>query len=132
MVNLMISCKHQSISHYCLLSLVNFRCGRFLSPVLRGAPRRIHNSEPEGDILLFLTGEEEIEQACRRMASKVLDLPREFMGQDLSMFPVPRFNLQDVRFFLWGFSLRAAAKGEFALPGEWRVGVLVAQPGTLE
>lgn len=26
---------------------------------------QIHNSEPEGDILLFLTGEEEIEQACR-------------------------------------------------------------------
>ena len=25
---------------------------------------QIHNSEPEGDILLFLTGEEEIEQAC--------------------------------------------------------------------
>lgn len=25
---------------------------------------KIHKSEPEGDILLFLTGEEEIEQAC--------------------------------------------------------------------
>eukprot|EP00439_Symbiodinium_sp_Y106_P077286 s128_g16.t1 len=28
---------------------------------------QIHNSEPEGDILLFLTGEEEIEQACRQL-----------------------------------------------------------------
>ena len=25
---------------------------------------QIHANEPEGDILLFLTGEEEIEQAC--------------------------------------------------------------------
>jgi len=25
---------------------------------------QIHTSEPEGDILLFLTGEEEIENAC--------------------------------------------------------------------
>ena len=36
---------------------------------------RIHNSEPEGDILLFLTGEEEIEQACRSWAFfNILDL----------------------------------------------------------
>jgi len=28
---------------------------------------QIHNSEPEGDILLFLTGEEEIENACRML-----------------------------------------------------------------
>lgn len=26
---------------------------------------KIHKEEPEGDILLFLTGEEEIEQACQ-------------------------------------------------------------------
>lgn len=35
---------------------------------------RIHNSEPEGDILLFLTGEEEIEQACRLLDLKSSDL----------------------------------------------------------
>lgn len=28
---------------------------------------QIHNSEPEGDVLLFLTGEEEIEHACRSL-----------------------------------------------------------------
>jgi len=28
---------------------------------------QIHNSQPEGDILLFLTGEEEIESACRQL-----------------------------------------------------------------
>merc|ERR1719271_807554 len=28
---------------------------------------QIHNSEPEGDVLLFLTGEEEIESACRSL-----------------------------------------------------------------
>merc|ERR1719201_2687084 len=28
---------------------------------------QIHNSEPEGDILLFLTGEEEIENCCRQL-----------------------------------------------------------------
>eukprot|EP00928_Gymnodinium_smaydae_P072633 TRINITY_DN55969_c0_g1_i1.p1 TRINITY_DN55969_c0_g1~~TRINITY_DN55969_c0_g1_i1.p1 ORF type:complete len:723 (-),score=146.68 TRINITY_DN55969_c0_g1_i1:118-2286(-) len=28
---------------------------------------QVHNSEPEGDVLLFLTGEEEIENACRAL-----------------------------------------------------------------
>jgi len=29
---------------------------------------QIHATEPEGDILLFLTGEEEIEDACRKIS----------------------------------------------------------------
>eukprot|EP00913_Durusdinium_trenchii_P017865 g16788.t2 len=35
----------------------------------------IHNSEPEGDILLFLTGEEEIEQACRQLRKESSRFP---------------------------------------------------------
>ncbi|EMD33542.1 hypothetical protein CERSUDRAFT_76747 [Gelatoporia subvermispora B] len=31
---------------------------------------KIHTSEPPGDVLLFLTGEEEVEEACRRIKSK--------------------------------------------------------------
>jgi pre-mRNA-splicing factor ATP-dependent RNA helicase DHX15/PRP43 len=34
---------------------------------------RIHENEPAGDILLFLTGEEEIEDACKRIAEDVRD-----------------------------------------------------------
>jgi len=36
---------------------------------------QIHNSEPEGDILLFLTGEEEIEQACRQLRKESSRFP---------------------------------------------------------
>ncbi|KAI9323357.1 P-loop containing nucleoside triphosphate hydrolase protein [Dichotomocladium elegans] len=32
---------------------------------------QIHLSEPEGDVLVFLTGEEEIEQACRKIKAEV-------------------------------------------------------------
>uniref|UniRef100_A0A7S0UT96 RNA helicase n=1 Tax=Polytomella parva TaxID=51329 RepID=A0A7S0UT96_9CHLO len=34
----------------------------------------IHLSEPAGDVLLFLTGEEEIEDACRRVQSEISNL----------------------------------------------------------
>jgi pre-mRNA-splicing factor ATP-dependent RNA helicase DHX15/PRP43 len=36
---------------------------------------QIHNSEPEGDILLFLTGEEEIESACRQLRKECARYP---------------------------------------------------------
>jgi len=36
---------------------------------------QIHNSEPEGDILLFLTGEEEIEAACRSLRKEAIRYP---------------------------------------------------------
>lgn len=36
---------------------------------------QIHNSEPEGDILLFLTGEEEIESACRALRKECVRYP---------------------------------------------------------
>ncbi|KAI1432381.1 P-loop containing nucleoside triphosphate hydrolase protein [Xylaria sp. CBS 124048] len=38
---------------------------------------QIHASEPEGDILVFLTGEEEIEDACRKISLEVDELIRE-------------------------------------------------------
>lgn len=34
----------------------------------------VHRAEPPGDILLFLTGEEEIEDACRKISQEVSDL----------------------------------------------------------
>lgn len=36
---------------------------------------QIHNSEPEGDVLLFLTGEEEIENACRALRKESVRYP---------------------------------------------------------
>jgi pre-mRNA-splicing factor ATP-dependent RNA helicase DHX15/PRP43 len=35
---------------------------------------KIHKSEPQGDILIFLTGEEEIENACANIKSEIRDL----------------------------------------------------------
>ena len=35
---------------------------------------QIHGNEPEGDVLLFLTGEEEIEDACRKISKEVAQL----------------------------------------------------------
>lgn len=35
----------------------------------------IHQAEPEGDILVFLTGEEEIEDACRKIMVEADQLP---------------------------------------------------------
>ncbi|KAJ0979962.1 hypothetical protein J5N97_015436 [Dioscorea zingiberensis] len=39
---------------------------------------QIHMSEPPGDILLFLTGEEEIEDACRKIRKEINDLGDQF------------------------------------------------------
>jgi len=36
---------------------------------------QIHNSEPEGDVLLFLTGEEEIETVCRQLRKETARYP---------------------------------------------------------
>ncbi|XP_058076216.1 probable pre-mRNA-splicing factor ATP-dependent RNA helicase DEAH2 isoform X2 [Magnolia sinica] len=35
---------------------------------------QIHTSEPPGDVLVFLTGEEEIEDACRKIKKEICDL----------------------------------------------------------
>ncbi|KAK3997056.1 putative Pre-mRNA-splicing factor ATP-dependent RNA helicase PRP43 [Cladorrhinum sp. PSN332] len=49
---------------------------------------QIHAIEPEGDILLFLTGEEEIEDACRRISLEVDDMIRESDAGPMSIYPL--------------------------------------------
>jgi pre-mRNA-splicing factor ATP-dependent RNA helicase DHX15/PRP43 len=49
---------------------------------------QIHASEPEGDILLFLTGEEEIEDACRRISLEVDDMIRESDAGPMTVYPL--------------------------------------------
>ncbi|KAK4640215.1 DEAH-box ATP-dependent RNA helicase prp43 [Podospora bellae-mahoneyi] len=49
---------------------------------------QIHAIEPEGDILLFLTGEEEIEDACRRISLEVDDMVRESDAGPLAIYPL--------------------------------------------
>jgi len=46
----------------------------YLEAAIRTAVQ-IHNSEPPGDILLFLTGEEEIESACRSLRKESMRYP---------------------------------------------------------
>ena len=49
---------------------------------------QIHASEGEGDILLFLTGEEEIEDACRRISLEVDDMIRESEAGPMKVYPL--------------------------------------------
>jgi pre-mRNA-splicing factor ATP-dependent RNA helicase DHX15/PRP43 len=49
---------------------------------------QIHASEGEGDILLFLTGEEEIEDACRKISLEAEELIREVDAGPLSVYPL--------------------------------------------
>ncbi|KAF2239010.1 P-loop containing nucleoside triphosphate hydrolase protein [Viridothelium virens] len=49
---------------------------------------QIHATEPEGDILLFLTGEEEIEDACRKIDLEVGELVREADAGPLEIYPL--------------------------------------------
>ncbi|ANB16038.1 DEAH-box ATP-dependent RNA helicase PRP43 [Sugiyamaella lignohabitans] len=49
---------------------------------------QIHASEAEGDILLFLTGEEEIEDACRKISLEADELIRESNCGPLSVYPL--------------------------------------------
>ncbi|KAK6352748.1 DEAH-box ATP-dependent RNA helicase prp43 [Orbilia brochopaga] len=47
---------------------------------------QIHGSEPEGDILLFLTGEEEIEEACKRLRMEGDEMQREYDTGPLKVY----------------------------------------------
>ncbi|KAL8732123.1 MAG: hypothetical protein Q9181_004061 [Wetmoreana brouardii] len=47
---------------------------------------QIHATEPEGDILLFLTGEEEIEDACRKINLEVDEMIREADAGPLKVY----------------------------------------------
>ncbi|KAJ4155170.1 hypothetical protein LMH87_000427 [Akanthomyces muscarius] len=49
---------------------------------------QIHASEPEGDILLFLTGEDEIEDSCRKIALEAEELIREVDAGPLVVYPL--------------------------------------------
>lgn len=49
---------------------------------------QIHASEGEGDILLFLTGEEEIEDACRKISLEAEELIREVDAGPLAVYPL--------------------------------------------
>lgn len=47
----------------------------------------IHNTEPDGDILVFLTGREEIDTAAQTIAERSIDLPRTAQ----SLLPLPLY-----------------------------------------
>lgn len=49
---------------------------------------QIHATEDEGDILLFLTGEEEIEDACRRIRLEVDEMLRESDVGPMTCYPL--------------------------------------------
>lgn len=49
---------------------------------------QIHLDEPDGDILLFLTGEEEIEDACRKISLECDELTREADTGPVKVYPL--------------------------------------------
>ncbi|KAI8344072.1 P-loop containing nucleoside triphosphate hydrolase protein [Chlamydoabsidia padenii] len=49
---------------------------------------QVHVSEPEGDILVFLTGEEEIEQACKKIEAEGDELIRSHDAGPLKVVPL--------------------------------------------
>ena len=49
---------------------------------------QIHATEPEGDILLFLTGEEEIEDATRKISLEADEMVREVDAGTLKVYPL--------------------------------------------
>ncbi|WYZ36682.1 hypothetical protein EsH8_II_000188 [Colletotrichum jinshuiense] len=49
---------------------------------------QIHASEGEGDVLLFLTGEEEIEDACRKISLEADEMTREIDAGPLAVYPL--------------------------------------------
>jgi pre-mRNA-splicing factor ATP-dependent RNA helicase DHX15/PRP43 len=49
---------------------------------------QIHANEPEGDILLFLTGEEEIEDACRRINIDVNEMIQDADAGPMKVYPL--------------------------------------------
>ena len=49
---------------------------------------QIHATEPEGDILLFLTGEEEIEDACRKINLEADELAKNAGAGPIKVYPL--------------------------------------------
>ena len=61
---------------------------------------QIHATEPEGDILLFLTGEEEIEDACRKINMEAEELSKNAGVGPIKVYPLygtlPPFQQQRI------------------------------------
>ena len=49
---------------------------------------QIHATEPDGDILLFMTGEEEIEDTVRKLILEVDDMVREIEAGPMTVYPL--------------------------------------------
>jgi pre-mRNA-splicing factor ATP-dependent RNA helicase DHX15/PRP43 len=49
---------------------------------------QIHATEPEGDVLVFLTGEEEIEDAVRKISLEVDEMVREVDAGPMKVYPL--------------------------------------------
>jgi pre-mRNA-splicing factor ATP-dependent RNA helicase DHX15/PRP43 len=73
----------------------------------------IHQAEDTGDVLLFLTGEEEIEDACRKIRAEGDDLAQRGMAGPVMVVPLysslPPFQQQKI--------FDAAPQGKEGLPG---------------
>jgi pre-mRNA-splicing factor ATP-dependent RNA helicase DHX15/PRP43 len=73
----------------------------------------IHQAEDTGDVLLFLTGEEEIEDACRKIRAEGDDLAQRGMAGPVLVVPLysslPPFQQQKI--------FDAAPEGKEGLPG---------------
>lgn len=73
----------------------------------------IHQAEDAGDVLLFLTGEEEIEDACRKIRAEGEDLASRGMAGPILVLPLysslPPFQQQKI--------FDAAPQGKEGLPG---------------
>ena len=63
----------------------------YLEAAIRTA-LQIHTCEDEGDILLFLTGEEEIEEACRRIRQEGESLHRQSPSSIGELYVVPLYS----------------------------------------
>jgi len=61
--------------------------GNYMDATLRTV-FQIHSIEGEGDILVFLTGEEEIEEACRKIRAEAEDMQNEGTGGPLAVYPL--------------------------------------------
>ncbi|KAF2804888.1 P-loop containing nucleoside triphosphate hydrolase protein [Mytilinidion resinicola] len=49
---------------------------------------QIHATEPEGDILLFMTGEEEIEDACKKIDLEAREMEKESGAGPMKVYPL--------------------------------------------
>ena len=60
---------------------------------------QIHVCEPPGDILVFLTGEEEIEDACKKIGKEIQQMGEQVPRDSSGAPAVPDFNLHKHQLF---------------------------------